>query len=558
MNLRHTLIALIACILLLSVLCGCGGTTAATANTPPPSPTPDPSPSPPPPSPPPAPQAVSVTTYHYDVLRTGANTSETVLTPTNVNQATFGKLASFDVDGQMYGNPLYLANVAIAGGTHNVVYAVTEHDSLYAFDADAKTTAPLWHQSFIDPAAGITTVSSKDDFPVLYEDIYPEVGITSTPVIDSSTGTIYVVAKTKENGKFFQRLHALDVSTGAEKFGGPVAIQASIPGKGVVNDGNGNIVFDPLITNQRCALLLLNGRIYLAFASHGDFDPFLGWLLVYDAATLKQVTAYAPTADGAGGGIWETGNGPAADSAGNVYVGVGNGDYTAANGGRDFGDSFLKLTVSGSSLQVADWFTPFDFQTLNDLDKDMGSGGPILLPDQPSGPAHLLIGGNKRGDLYVVNRDNMGHSHSSDNSQAVQQIALGTGLFGNPAVWKDNLYIGPIKSPLQCYKISAGQLTPSSKGAETFGYPGTSPSVSSSGDSNGIVWTIDASAWDNGPAVLYAYDANDCGHELYNSTQAGSRDTAGTAVKFTVPTVANGKVYVSGGGLLTVYGLLSH
>jgi hypothetical protein len=554
MNFRRALIACFAAVLLLSVLCGCGGVTSSTVSNPSNPPTPTPTPNPPPTPTPPS--ALSVTTYHYDVLRTGLNASETVLTPSNVNQATFGKLFSFDVDGQMYGNPLYLPSVSIAGSTHNVVFAVTQHDSVYAFDADGKTTSPLWHRSFIDSAAGVTTVSSKSDFPVLYEDIFPEIGITSTPVIDASSGTIYVVAKTKENGKFFQRLHALDITTGAEKFGGPMVIQASVPGRGVVNDGKGNIVFDPLITLQRCALLLLNGNIYVAFASHGDFDPFLGWLLVYNAQTLQQVAVFAPSADGSGGGIWETGNGPAADSAGNVFVGVGNGDYTANVGGRDFSDSFLKLALSGSTMQVLDWFTPFDFQTLNDLDKDMGSGGPILLPDQPSGPAHLLIGGNKRGDLYVVNRDNMGHNHSADNSQIVQQIALGTGLFGNPAVWKDNIYIGPVRSALQCYKISAGQLSLSSKGAAVFTYPGVSPSVSSSGDNNGVVWVLDVNAWDNGPAILRAYDANDCTHELYNSSQAGSRDTAGIAVKFTVPTVVNGKVYVSGGGRLTVYGLL--
>jgi hypothetical protein len=417
----------------------------------------------------------------------------------------------------------------------------------------------LWKVNFLNPSASVTTVSSATDFPVQYFDIAPEIGITSTPVIDTSTSTIFVVAKTKENGKFFQRLHALDITTGAEKFGGPTVIDAKIPGQGVKNDGNGNIIFDPLICLQRSALLLLNGKIYIAFASHGDFDPFLGWILVYDSQTLKQVAAFAPTVDGAGGGIWESGNGPAADAAGNVYVGVGNGDYTAGSGGRDFGVSFLKLALSGSTLNVLDWFTPFNFQELNDLDQDIGSGGPILLPDQPSGPAHLLIGGDKAGDLFVVNRDAMGHNHASDNSQAVQQIALGSGLFTNPTVWKDNVYIGPVGAPLQCYKISNGQLTLSSRGSATSGFPGISTAVSSNGDSNGIVWALQVDQWDNGPATLHAYDANDCTHELYNSDQAsGGRDTAGTAVKFTVPTVINGKVYISGGSTLTAYGLMSH
>ena len=549
---------IIAFFVVMLMLYGCGGVASTPSSMAQPTTPPPPATTPPPPV---TPAPASITTYHYDVMRTGANPNETTLTPSNVNPSTFGKLASFDVDGQIYGQPLYLPNVSIGGAGRNVVFVATEHDSVYAFDADAKTTTPLWHVSFINPGAGVTTVNSTTDFQkfgVIYDDIYPEIGITSTPVIDTSTGTIYVVAKTKESGKFVQRLHALDITTGAEKFGGPTVIQASIPGRGVVNDGNGNIVFDPLVANQRSALLLLNGKIWLTFASHGDFDPFLGWILIYDAQTLKQVVAFAPTPDGAGGGIWETGNGPAVDSAGNVYVGVGNGDYTAGSGGRDYGDSFLKLTLSGSTLQVADWFTPFNFQDLNNMDHDIGSGGPILLPDQPSSPAHLLVGGSKAGQLYVVNRDTMGHNHASDNSQAVQVVTLPGGLFGNPAVWTNHLYIQSLKSPLQCYTINAGQLAAPSQASEVFSYPGASPTVSSNGSSNGIVWTIDASNWDNGPAVLHAYDATDCAKELYNSAQAsGGRDTAGgTAVKFSVPTVMNGKVYVSGGGKLTVYGLL--
>ncbi len=502
---------------------------------------------------------LAVTTYHFDAMRTGANRSETVLTPTNVNVSTFGKLAAFAVDGQIYGQPLYMPGLSIAGATRNVIFVATQHDSVYAFDADGKTSQPLWKRSFINPAAGVNTVDSANDFPQPYEDITPEIGITSTPVIDASTNTIYVVAKTNENGKIFQRLHALDLITGAEKFGGPTAIDASIPGEGVTNDGSGHVVFDPLICNQRSALLLLNGRIWIAFASHGDFDPFIGWLLVYDARTLKQVAVFAPTPDGAGGGIWESGNGPAADSAGNVYVGVANGDYNLGQGGRDFGDSFLKLVVSGSTLSVLDWFTPFNFQELADLDHDLGSGGPVLLPDQSSGPAHLLIGGDKAGDLFVINRDAMGHNHEGDNSQAVQQLDLGGGLFSNPTVWKNNVYIGPVHNPLQCYKVSGGHLTLATTTPTVAGYPGMSPAVSSNGDNNGIVWALQADNADNAPAILHAYDANDCTHELYNSEQApDGRDTPGLGVKFSVPTIANGKVYVAGGDQLTIYGLLQH
>lgn len=536
----------------IAVLCGCGGLTS---NTTPAAPTPPPtstgtgtgsSGS----------SSVSVTTYHNDVARTGANPNETTLTPANVNIGSFGKLYSFSVDGEIYGQPLYVPNVTVGGAAHNVVFVATEHDGVYAFDADGKTTSPLWQRSFLDPANGVTTVQSSTDFPDAYEDIAPEIGITSTPVIDATAGTMYVVAKTKENGKYVQRLHALDITTGAEKSGSPVVIQATMKGGGVVNDGNGNIVFDPHIGNQRCALLLLNGTVYIAFASHADYDPFLGWILGYDATTLQQNVVFAPTPDGAGGGIWNSGDGPAADAAGNIFVAVSNGDYNAYSGGRDYGDSALKLTPSSGTLKVQDWFTPFDFQQLNDLDHDLGSGGAILLPDQSSGPAHLMVAGGKGGLLYVINRDNMGHNHVADNNQIVQTITLTGPLFAVPAAWKSNLYVQALKGPLQCYTNNGGTFTLTSNSGQTFGYPGSSPAVSSSGDSNGIVWTLDATAWDNGPAVLHAYDATDCSKELYSSAQNGTRDAAGTAVKFIVPTIANGKVYVSGSHTLTVYGLL--
>ncbi len=496
----------------------------------------------------------SVTTYHNDGARTGLNPQETTLSPANVNSGQFGRLYSFSVDGQIYAQPLYLPGVSIGGTTYNVIFVATEHDSVYAFDADGKTTTPLWHQSFINPAAGVTPVDSATDFPVPYDDIQPEVGITSTPALDTGTGTLYVVAKTKENGQFVQRLHALDITTGAEKFSGPVTIQASVPGQGW-NNVNGNIVFDPHINLQRAALLLANGVVYAAFASHGDFDPFHGWIIGYDAKTLKQVIAYTPTAQGAGGGVWQSGNGPATDGNGNIYVITANGDYI--DGGPDFGDSFLRMAPSGSTFNILDWFTPSNFQTLNDLDQDLGSGGPVLLPDQSSGPAHLVIGGGKQKLVYVVNRDSMGHMVSGD-SQVVQQLPLPGPLFGTPAVWGNNVYMAPVHAALQAYKLNGGQLTLSSTAPQTFGFPGSSPAVSSNGDSNAIVWALQVDQYDNGPAILHAYDATDVSKELYNSTQAGDRDQAPTAVKFSVPTVVNGKVYVGGGGALAVYGLLPH
>ena len=500
--------------------------------------------------------SVSILTHHYDVARTGANSSETLLTPANVNSNQFGKLFSFPVDGQMYAQPLYVPEVSIPGkGIHNVVYAATEHDSVYAFDADGATTSPLWQRSFINPGAGITAVSD-DDFPQPYEDIAPEIGITSTPVIDPSSGTLYLVAKTKENGNFFQRLHALDIASGAEKFGGPVTIQASVAGAGVRNDGNGNVVFDPLINLQRSGLLLAGGTVYAAFASHGDFDPFNGWILGYDAHSLKQVIAYAPDADGSGGSVWQSGGGPAADAAGNIYVAVANGDFDVPGGGRDYGDSALKLRPAGGTFNVLDYFTPFDQQTLADLDHDLGSGGVVLLPDQPGNPSHLLLASNKEGKLYVINRDNMGRFNAANDNQIPQTLQLAGGIFSTPAVWQNKVYVSAVHDSLKSYTVNAGQLTLASDTGQVLGYPGSTPVVSANGSSNGIVWTLQVDHQLSDAAVLHAYDANDLSRELYNSMQAGDRDTAGASVKFTVPVVANGKVYVGGGDQLTVFGLL--
>ena len=538
------------------LIAGCGGGSSQSHSG-----TPDPSPptSGPPPVPglPPGPgPQVSILTHHYDPARTGANLNETILTPANVNSSQFGKLFSFPVDGQLYAQPLYLAGVSIPGrGTHNVVYAATEHDSVYAFDADGTATSPLWQRSFINPVAGITTVSDAD-FPQSYEDIAPEIGITGTPVIDPSSGTLYVVAKTKENGNCFQRLHALDISSGAEKFGGPVTIQASVPGSGVRNDGKGNVVLDPLINLQRAGLLLAGGIVYTAFGSHGDFDPFNGWILGYDAKSLKQVIAYAPDADGAGGSVWQSGGGPATDNAGNIYVQVANGDFDAASGGRDYGDSALKLQPAGNSFNIVDYFTPFDQQTLNQLDHDLGAGGVVLLPDQSSTPNHLLLASNKEGKLYVIDRDNMGRFRPGDDSQILQTIQLAGGVFSTPAAWQDRVYVSAAGDSLKCYRVSAGHLALVSDTGQALGFPGSTPVISANGSSNAVVWTLQVDHQFSDAAVLHAYDATDLSHELYNTTQSGDRDTAGALVKFTVPVVVNGKVYVGGGDQLTVYGPL--
>ena len=498
-----------------------------------------------------------VLTYRNDNMRTGQNTSETILTPSNVNLATFGKLFSLSTDGYVYAQPLYKSNVLIPGqGIHNVLFVATEHDSVYAFDADGLTSIPLWQVSFIDPSAGITTVPSDD---VLSLDLVPEIGITGTPVIDPQSGTLYVVAKTKENGSYVQRLHALAIITGAEKFGGPVVIQASVPGTGDGGDGV-NVPFNPLRQNQRAALLLANGVVYVAWASHGDSDPYHGWVLGYNATTLQQVAVFNATPNGSRGGIWQSANGPAADSSGNIFVITGNGTFDADIGGVDFGESFLKLSTN-AGLTLVDFFTAFNQAFLSASDLDLGSSGPLLLPDQ-TGAAHphLVLGAGKDGNGYLVDRDNMGHFNPTDNSQIVQIISISTNMiFGTPAFWQNNIYFVPREDFLKAFQLSGGLLStaPTSQSSTTFGY-GAPPAISANGSTNGIVWALDTLGYvPSGPAVLHTYDATNVATELWNSSQAANlRDQAGPAVKFTVPTIANGKIYVGTQNEITVYGLL--
>jgi len=397
-------------------------------------------------------------THHNDIARTGQNLREFALSPATVNQTQFGMIFSCGVDGFVYAQPLYVANLAIPGqGTHNVVFVATEHDSVFAFDGDNTTCSQLWMTSFIDPSAGITTVPSDDvqDFS-----IDPEIGITGTPVIDPQSGTLYVVAKTKENGSYFQRLHALDITTGAEKFSGPVVIQASLPGVGDGNDGE-NVPFDPLRQNQRAALLLANGVVYIAFASYGDAKPYHGWVLGYNAATLQQVAVFNDTPNGSNGGIWQSGEGPSADASGNIFVISGNGTFDADVGGIDFGDSFLKLSTNGGGLTLVDFFTPFNQAFLNSNDLDLGSTGTLLLPDQ-TGTAHphLVLGAGKDGNAYLVDRDNMGHFRSTDNSQIVQTIAISGSIYGTPASWQNNIYFLPHNDRLKAFQLSGGCFPP--------------------------------------------------------------------------------------------------
>jgi hypothetical protein len=509
---------------------------------------------------------VSVLTYHNDAARTGLNPNETVLNLTNVNAASFGKLFSYAVDGYVYAQPLVLTNVSIPGqGVHNVVYVATEHDSVYAFDADAGM-ATLWQVSFLNPAAGVTTVASEDvSNPfTLCDDLVPEIGITSTPVIDPASGTIYVEAKTKEVGggvtNFVHRLHALDVATGAEKFGGPVVIQPSVAGTGDGTDGSGQVTFQGLIQLNRMGLLLNRGVVYVGSASHCDNGPYHGWLIGYGAQTLTLSNVFNPTPNGSQGGFWESGDAPACDTNGNIYVATGNGTFDATTNG-DYGDSYIKLSTT-NGLQAADYFTPFNQQNLNDNDTDLGSGGTMLLPDEAGSATHphLLIGAGKEGKIYLMDRDNLGHYQSGSDSQIVQSLPGAMPLcFATPAYFQNTIYYVGVSDTVKAFSISNGVIatTPQAQGPTAYGFPGATPGVSANGTNDAIVWAIESDDFDaSGPAVLRAYNATNVALEIYNSLQAGggARDYPGAAVKFSVPTIANGKVYVGTQNGLAVFG----
>lgn len=505
---------------------------------------------------------VNVTTFRNDNSRTGQNLAETKLTLANVNVDKFGKLFSQTVDGAVYAQPLYLSSVKVPGkGIHNIIVVVTEHDTLYAFDADSNTgvnAAPLWTRSFLRADKGITTVSSND---VSCDDLTPEIGITGTPVIDASTKTIYLVSKAKNTttGKYMQRLHALNAANGGDKFGSPRIIQAKVAGSG---DGssNGFIMFDPQREHQRSGLLLQNGAVYIAWASHCDVSPYHAWVMSYDAKTLTQTGVWNSTPNGGLGGVWQAGGAPAADSLA-VYMATGNGTFTVDEGGKDYGDSIVKLgPPSANALPILDYFTPFNEASLNGADADLGSGGVLLLPDQTGPHAHLLVQSGKEGTVYLINRDNMGKFNSSNNSQIVQSLTTAVGgMFSTPAFWNNNIYFGGANDNLQAFTFntSTGLISTSSSSESSlrYGWPGSVPSISASGNSNAIVWTVQTDAG-SGLAVLHAYDATNLSKELYNSSLNSSRDSAGPRIKFSAVTIANGKVIVPASGKITVYGLL--
>lgn len=469
-------------------------------------------------------------TSQNDNNRTSANLRETTLTPANVNASQFGRVFTLAVDGAVYAQPLYLPNVDIPGkGRHNVVFVATEHDSVYAFDAEGQPREPLWHISFLNAQAGIRTVP-EDDAACPF--IRPEIGITPTPVIDLPSGTIYVLARTKERGDFVQRLHALAITTGAEKFGGPVEIKTS--------------GFHPLRELPRAGLLLSRGQVFLTWASSCDVGTYHGWVIAYDARTLAQTAAFNTSPGADQSGIWQADNAPAADEEGNVYLATGNGQFDP---GVNWGDSVLKLALEGRRLAVRDSFTPENQRLLNARDLDLGSGGPMLAP------GHLVLAGGKEGVLYVLDRDRLGKT------QPLQTYKFRGGIYSAPAYWNRHVFLLPSEDYLSDFSLEKGRLSarPLAMSEKRFGNPGATPAISANGDRNGIVWLIETKVWNDfgdRTAVLHAYDAANLARELYNSEQNSRRDHAGKALRFTIPTVVNGRVYVEARGEIDVYGLL--
>jgi hypothetical protein len=508
-----------------------------------------------------------VYTYHNDLGRTGVNDREYALTSSNVNTASFGKLFSCFADGAIYTQPLWVAHLMVNGRAHNAVFVATERDTLYAFDADASPCSALWRASLIDSAHG----GRGGEKPVVGKllgrgdgDLLPEVGITGTPVIDPAQGILYVVSKSMSSAgaRFYQRLHAIDLATGAEKAGSPINITATYPGTG---DGGSKVTFDARMEHQRAALALVNGVVYVAWGSHEDRAPFYGWIIgyTYDGTTFRQHSVLNAGPNKRESGIWMGGAAPAADSAGTLYVVTSNGGFDAARTtapNNDYGNSLLKLD---GNLHVLEYFTPSNQEANSASNNDFGAGATVL-DDLPAGSpvAHIAITGGKDGNLFVVNRDCLG---GFGDSRALQEVSIGSDendmendtpgvIFSLPALWNHYLYIAGARGPLKAFRLDPATARLSQVGttrvpAAGFGYPGSTPSVSSQATSNGIVWIIDNGQYCTpaapgcGAAVLHAYEATNVGNELWNSSKVAA-DAAGFAVKFTVPTVANGKVYV--------------
>lgn len=507
---------------------------------------------------PPSNSTTDILTYHNDVGRTGQNLNETTLTPGNVNSAMFGKLGLLEVDGLVDAQPLYASQVAIPGnGKHNVLIAATEHDSVYAFDPDSGAT--LWHTSVLN--GGETTSDDRN-----CSQVTPEIGITSTPVINRSqgpNGTIYLVAMSKDSsGNYHQRVHALDLALGTEVLGGPVDVQATFPGTGANSNGT-NVVFDPGQYVERASLLLLNGTIYTGWSSHCDISPYTGWVIAYNGSTLARTSVLNLTPNGSDGSIWMSGAGLASDGSGNIYFLAANGTFdttinsTGFPASGDYGNAFMKVSTA-NGLSVADYFEMDNGNAESDSDTDLGSGGAIVLPDMTDGSGntvHLAVGAGKDTNIYALNRDSMG-KFSTNNNNIYQELpgALAGGIWSMPAYFNNTIYYGSVGMPIQAFSIVNAKLSgsPMAQTANSFGYPGATPGISANGTSSAIQWAVE----NTNPAVLHAYNATTL-TELYNSNQAGNgRDQFGNGNKFITPTVVNGKVFVGTPNGVAVFGLL--
>ena len=512
----------------------------------------------------PPPSTVTVLTYHNDAGRTGQNLNEKILTAANVNSTGFGKMGFLAVTGLVDAEPLYVPHLTINGASHNVVFVVTEHDMAYAFDAD--TFAQLWSVSLV--GAGEQPSDNRGCGQVT-----PEIGITSTPVIAPTAGThgtMWLVAMSKDSsGNYYQRLHALDLTTGADLETAAVA-QASVPGTGSSSSG-GTVTFVPAQYKERAALLLLNGVVYTSWASHCDDPGYTGWVMAYNGSTLQQtavlnLTANGTTQGGKEGAIWMSGDGPAADASGNIYLLVGNGtfDTTLNSGGfpsqGDYGNAMVKIATAGGQLSVADYFTMHDSLSESSGDVDLGSGGELLLPDMTDSAGatrQLIVGAGKDSIIYLADRTSMGKFNPTADQiyQEVTSNGISGGVWAMPAYFNGTLYYGSVSDNLKAFSFSNATIrTPAaSHSATSFGYPGTTPSISANGASNGIVWAVEAAS---GGGALHAYDATNLATELYNSNQAaGGRDNFSDN-KFVTPMIANGKVYVGTPTGVAVFGLL--
>jgi hypothetical protein len=502
----------------------------------------------------------NVLTYHNDVERTGRNLTETSLTPANVNSTTFGKRFQVTLDGVVDAQPLYVSGVAIPNqGTHNLLIVATENDSMYALDAD--NGSQLWKTSLL--ASGETPSDDRN-----CSQVTPQIGITSTPAIQLKSGTpaaIFAVAMSKDSsGNYHQRLHKLNLATGKQMVAA-LEITAKYPGTGD-NSTNGSVVFDPAQYKERSGLLLLNGVVYLAWGSHCDIRPYTGWVMGYDAGTLASVSLLNVTPNGSDGAIWGSGAGLAADASGAIYFLDANGTFDSSLNAQgfpssgDFGNAFIKLSATGGKLTVVDYFTMDNTQSESNGDVDLGSGGALVLPpmtDSSGNTQKLAIGAGKDGNIYLVNRENMGKFHTQNDSSIYQEIdgALPGGIWSMPAFYNDYVYFGAVGGPIRAFQFSKAMLgtTPASVTSTSFPYPGATPSISAHGSANGILWAVESSS----TAVLHAYLANNLATELYNSSQAsGGRDDFGAGNKFMVPTIANGKVYVGTPTGVAAFGLL--